>query len=48
MTVNELIKKLKKMPIDAKVYTMNEPGAVDENGCLTDLHKIIEYDFHVY
>ena len=48
MTVKGLIKELKKMTQDAKVYTVNDWGAVDDNGCLTDLHKIIEYDFHVY
>ena len=30
------------MPIDAKVYTVNDRDAIDENGCLTDLHEIIE------
>lgn len=47
MTVKELINELKKMPKDAKVYTVNDWEAVDDNGCLTDLHEIIETNHQV-
>lgn len=47
MTVKELIKELKRMPQDAKVYTVNDWDAVDDNNCLTDLHEIIEINQQV-
>ena len=35
------------MPQDAKVYTVNDWDAVDDNNCLTDLHEIIEINQQV-
>ena len=40
MTVQELIKELKKLPKEAKVYQVKDWDMLDEDNCLTDLYEL--------
>ena len=40
MTVQELIKELRKLPKEAKVYLVKDWELLDEDNCLTDLYEL--------
>ena len=40
MTVQELMKELKKLPKEANVYLVKDWEMLDEDNCLTDLYEL--------
>lgn len=40
MTVQELIKELRKLPKEANVYLVKDWEMLDEDNCLTDLYEL--------